>query len=673
MNRLESQRGIYHSSSKIKLTSRFLFVEFETPEQATNAIKQLDGFRMDKTHTLAVNRLTDIEKYANVDDEYVEPEFDDYSDREHLRSWLADPQGRDQWVIYRNEDVHIMWNRKNENPEVVYHRPNWTETYVQWSPLGTYLATFHRQGIALWGGPTWKQLIKFPHMGVKLIDFSPNERYLVTWSNEPLVYSAEDAARGSPFGPEDDGNSIVIWDARSGELQRTFPSPIAEDGRQLKIVWPMIKWSGDDKYFARVTPGQQISVYETPGMGLLDKKSIKIEGVVDFEWAPHSEKSLSKKGTPSQNIISYWTPEVANQPARVTLVAIPSKQIIRTKNLFNVSDCKLHWQSEGDYLCVKVDRHTKTKKSTFANLEIFRVREKDIPVEVIEIKDTVIAFAWEPKGERFALITSNDINLGTAGPSTTLRTAISFYYLEKVKGATGNFRLAKTIDKKTCNSIFWSPKGRHVLLATMGSTSAFDLEFWDVDFDTKEAAQGAAPASSAQQDADVGASLQLMAAGEHYGVTDVEWDPTGRYVVTSASMWRHSMENGYALWDFRGQQLQKHVLDRFKQLLWRPRPKSLLSKDDQKKVRKNLKEYSRKFDEEDLAEQSSVSRELLEHRRRLVDEWNAWRSKCEKEVEEERKALGLPGRKAAKFADEEEEEISEWIEQVIEEYEEVVE
>ena len=48
--------------------------------------------------------------------------------------------------------------------------------------------------------------------------------------------------------------------------------------------------------------------------------------------------------------------------------------------------CKLYWQNQGDFLCVKVDRHTKTKKSIFCNLEIFRVREKDFPVEVVELK-----------------------------------------------------------------------------------------------------------------------------------------------------------------------------------------------------------------------------------------------------------------------------------------------
>ena len=35
---------------------------------------------------------------------------------------------------------------------------------------------------------------------------------------------------------------------------------------------------------------------------------------------------------------------------------------------------------------MKVDRHTKTKKSIFCNLEIFCVRDKDFPVEVVEHK-----------------------------------------------------------------------------------------------------------------------------------------------------------------------------------------------------------------------------------------------------------------------------------------------
>jgi len=100
---------------------------------------------------------------------------------------------------------------------------------------------------------------------------------------------------------------------------------------------------------------------------------------------------------------------------------------------------------------VKVDRHTKTKKSIFCNLEIFQVRDKDFPVEVVEHKgrcrdrnlvemsshtpsDTVLDFSWEPKGERFAIVSSSDPNVGNPGPGITVKTDISFYQLERSKG-----------------------------------------------------------------------------------------------------------------------------------------------------------------------------------------------------------------------------------------------
>lgn len=94
---------------------------------------------------------------------------------------------------------------------------------------------------------------------------------------------------------------------------------------------------------------------------------------------------------------------------------LPSRQEIRVRNLFNVVDCKLHWQRNGDYLCVKVDRTPKGTQvhgeregretmwlvikrdqmlilifslfqGVVTNFEIFRMREKQVPVDVVEMK-----------------------------------------------------------------------------------------------------------------------------------------------------------------------------------------------------------------------------------------------------------------------------------------------
>lgn len=203
--------------------------------------------------------------------------------------------------------------------------------------------------------------------------------------------------------------------------------------------------------------------------------------------------------------------------------------------------CKLHWQSSGDYLCVKVDRLTKTKKATYCNLEVFRVREKAIPIQVIEIKDTVTAFAWEPKGDRFALITSNDPALNQDIVGSTVKTAISFYQLDPRKG---DFIQLAQFDQKNCNRIFWSPRGRHVVFATLGSTTRFDLEFWDVELD-KESKQHGTQDPSLSKDAPSGSGIALVNTIEHYGVTEVYWDPSGRYVAAVGSIWLGSVRQIY--------------------------------------------------------------------------------------------------------------------------------
>lgn len=61
---------------------------------------------------------------------------------------------------------------------------------------------------------------------------------------------------------------------------------------------------------------------------------------------------------------------------------------------------RIYWHPQGDYVAVQVDRYTKTRKSTYTSFELFSVKDKDIPMEVLELPnktDKVIDFAWEPR------------------------------------------------------------------------------------------------------------------------------------------------------------------------------------------------------------------------------------------------------------------------------------
>lgn len=491
---------------------------------------------LDKKHTLAVNKLTDIEKYGRegkIDDDYVAPEIADFTEKEHLRWWLADPNARDQFVMFRGDNVGVYWNNKKDPPETIVDRKHWTQLFVKWSPLGTFLASTHQQGVQVWAGQSFGRVRQFPHPFVSLIEFSPNEKYLTTWSNQPIVVDPE--GKG-PLTIDEEGKHIVIWDVRTGKPLRSFvaydlPAPVGPDGvipPKPKVQWPAFKWSADEKYVARMKPGESISIYELPRMNLLDKTSIKIEGIQEFEWAPATVQREGPKVY--EQLLCYWTPELGSNPAKVGLMSIPSKEIVRTRNLFNVTEARLHWQSDAKFICVKVDRHSKSKKSLATNLEIFRIKEKGVPVEVVDsLKDTVINFAWEPKGDRFVLITAGE---AVAGSNVLPKTAVSFFAPEKTKGTiTGPFKLVKTFDKKNSNGIYWSPKGRFVVVATVSVQQHSDMDFYDLDY------EGDKP----EDQKDLAANLMLINTEDHYGMTDVEWDPTGRYLVTSASMWTHQV------------------------------------------------------------------------------------------------------------------------------------
>ena len=77
---------------------------------------------------------------------------------------MGDPQSQGEWCYHAFPSPPALLK-------------DWTETYVRWSPMGTYLATLHSQGVALWGGDDYKRIAKFAHPGVQYIDFSPCERY----------------------------------------------------------------------------------------------------------------------------------------------------------------------------------------------------------------------------------------------------------------------------------------------------------------------------------------------------------------------------------------------------------------------------------------------------------------------------------------------------------------
>jgi len=405
-----------------------------------------------------------------------------------------------------------------------------------------------------------------------MVIFSPKENFILTNNENP-----EDPA------------AIKVYHIPTGKLLRAFP--LFPDGVPKDAPPPPFLWSHDDKYLARMGNGL-ISIFETPSMRLLDKRSLAAEGIEEFQWSPKA------------NVLAYWAPEQNNSPAHVDLIEIPSRKKLRQKNLFNVSRCSMVWHDQGDYLAVKVTRHTKSKKTLYNNVELFRLNETGVPVEMLDIKDAVMALQFEPKGSRFAMIHAEN-------PSAA-KVTVSFYDMMKMEDAAPTavvgmkqpkktrqkipeLNLVDTLEGRQCNYLSWSPAGSVIIMASLGDSASGTLEFYDVN-------------------------SKQMVTKEHYRANQVLWDPSGRSVASVVSQpieggnFKFAMDNGYVLWSFQGKQLYQQSFETFYQFLWRPR-ESLLSKSEINKVKKNLKKYEKQFEREDRKRQRAMYLEQTKGKR----------------------------------------------------------
>merc|ERR1719215_1535109 len=173
-------------------------------------------------------------------------------------------------------------------------------------------------------------------------------------------------------------------------------------------------------------------------------------------------------------------------------------------------------------------------------------------------------------GSRFAVITADE-----AGLKPKL---LVFALKEEKVEQLCDFDLPSN----SFDSIFWAPDGQYFVVAASRNTGG-DLLFCGLTPDNK---------------------LEILFKDVDYMLNFVQWDPSGRYVITAVTQemdnsmggYRNSMEAGYRIRTFQGRVLYRIEKEQLFQVSWRPHPPSLLNNEAQNDVRKNIKQFSKRYD-----------------------------------------------------------------------------
>jgi len=110
-------------------------------------------------------------------------------------------------------------------------------------------------------------------------------------------------------------------------------------------MWPIYKWSYNEKYFARLNI-DSILLYTTK---TFEEKILKIDNISDFSFCPN------------KSIISYWIPENDTTPAKVALIEIPTKKELCSKSFYGAYDISTMWCKSGNFVAFRFNSVKKKK------------------------------------------------------------------------------------------------------------------------------------------------------------------------------------------------------------------------------------------------------------------------------------------------------------------------
>jgi len=611
----------------------FALISFSNEQQANQFQQLFNDYRMTKKSVWKTYNLSQIDRYSRVSETWEAPKkVEKEVDYKDLEGYLNDEN--DQFMVMAKGNLKIYLNQAGYGsnkamapggPITLLDREgmgadDWDS--IRWSPKGTYVLVFDRyeRGLGMFGGRDMGIKERIQCQSCFNAAFSPDEQFIMTQSGK--------TDENGRFIDCDVKAEVSVWNIMDGEKKKNFQF---RAGNCCAESWERFQWSPTGQFLA-TTKKDYLCIFDAWNnfQPLNDPDSpigayIHVPGLASFTFSP------------TEDHICYWVPECGERPLRVCIRDLQTLKQIRVKNLFNVKELDMLWHPQGTFLAVKVSKTLKGKKGFLYNtFELFHMKEKEIPVDTVEIQDHQYPYdvetgrlktenlgtmAWEPRGTRFSVM---------YGPNDAVtKTQVKLYKLQN----NGKVMALPPFERSTqFNTFSWSPTGRYMMLCQLkkGQSSGGALEWIDANGDSFTEPTKYNPKKKNELNKPVS-----IATNTHQFVTDVEWDSTGRYVVTSASALYHKMENGYQMWNFLGRELYVQKIEGCQVVKWRPRPACDLTDKQTKHIKNNMSSYAKIFIERDHLNATQVGQEEQKKIQELMAIWNDTKMRYQEEADEQ--------------------------------------
>lgn len=620
--------------------------QLESEQKARDFARIINDAKFTKKNIFKTYNLSDIDRYLNAPDEWVEPEG--WSELQHqtidddTERWQNDVN--DHLLILRESRALILRNKIGgvtkqmapTGPEYITEKSGVAGPWpnIEWSPNGNFLIVLddRKRGAGVFTVKDdevdeygehqvsgFKLHKKFAVPNSFQAVFSPDERHVMLLSGvtDQNGYFIEDRTVKPKISIFDLVNKST---AKEGREKKEFRF---NAGRHYQEIWEMFQWTDDGSYLV-TKRRDQLHIFDARN----DFKALRDPENRENEYISCGGTIRSFIVSPKDNYVGYWIPEEGEKPLKFVIKEIPSMENIKQQTLYGVKDLEIKWHPQGTYLALRACLPMKGRKGSLQmSFKLFHIKEKGIPMDTVDCENYICyydhndptkefegrqpigGFEWEPCGNRFAVY---------YGPNDKVtKTEIKLF---KPQVGNNRIKVLPMIERSSLhNALRWSPTGRYFVLATFKSQqgSGGALEFVDAD---GELMQDANNKYIKNKNKDLRKPITLENR-THQFITDLVWDSTGRYCVTYSSAYEHNMENGYNMWNFQGKDLYEEKMDKLKKVSWRPRPKSVLSDNQLKEIQKNIKEYARQFQESDAIKSSEVG---AEEQRKLLTNVNDW-------------------------------------------------